>query len=149
MGIVSKIILESNAASEYLLSDVHVILTMMLVLKFYNIKILEIYHNNVLSYILEHRCRMFAEQLKIISWTLAYMFMSSYFLNLSVKEKICIWKFVSEHKVQIKAKGWFLKSTREDTLKLWPELLASVGNEFILRNLTILRCFKISLKCIS
>lgn len=74
MGIVSKIILERNSASEYLLSGVHVILTMMLVLKFYNIKILEIYHNNVLSYIFEHRCRMFAEQLKIISWKLAYMF---------------------------------------------------------------------------
>lgn len=89
MGIVSKIILERNAASEYLLSGVHVILTMMLVLKFYNIKILEIYHNNVLSYIFEHRCRMFARQLKIISWKLAYVcFMSSYFLNLSVKEKI-------------------------------------------------------------
>lgn len=56
-------------------------------------------------------------------------------------------KFVSEHKVQIKAKGWFLKPTREDTLKLWPELLESVGNEFVLRNLTILRCFKISLNC--
>ena len=31
MATVSKIILESNAASEYLLSDVHVILTMMLI----------------------------------------------------------------------------------------------------------------------
>lgn len=56
MATVSKIILESNAASEYLLSDVHVILTMMLVLKFSNIKILEIYHNNVLFLNIDAEC---------------------------------------------------------------------------------------------
>ena len=35
---------------------------------------------------------MFAEQLKIISWTLAYMFAYVFvFLKLDVKEKIWIW----------------------------------------------------------
>ena len=47
-------------------------------------------------------------------------------------------KFESEHKEQIKAKGWFLKSTREDTLQPWWELLESVGNEFVLRNFEVI-----------
>ena len=51
-------------------------------------------------------------------------------------------KFESEHKEQIKAKGWFLKSTREDTLQPWWELLESVGNEFVLRNFDYFKMFQ-------